>query len=133
MPRCAERLTAPVDVCLISPRYVLPALIPGTARHITARRLPSESSKCFVEFLPVDADIACWVWVFGAPYSGITLDQYPNLKAWHDKILDRPAVNEGINIPTPNPMLAALEDPEKMKEMVESGQSMMIRADKVTS
>lgn len=79
------------------------------------------------------ADMASWVWVFGAPYSGMTLEQYPNLKTWHDKILERPAVLEGINVPEPNPMMAALEDPEKMKQLVESGRTMMVSTDKVAA
>lgn len=77
--------------------------------------------------------MASWVWVFGAPYSGMTLEKYPNLKVWHDKILERPAVLEGINVPEPNPMMAALEDPEKMKQLVESGRTMMVSTDKVAA
>lgn len=61
----------------------------------------------------------------------MTINKYPHLKAWHDKILQRPAVLQGINVPEPNPMLAALADAQKMKQLVESGQSMMVSTTKV--
>lgn len=72
------------------------------------------------------ADIATFCWIFAAPWAGLTLDKYPNLKAWHDKILERPAVREGLDVPEPNRMMLALKDPEIMKELVEDAQAMMV-------
>lgn len=45
------------------------------------------------------ADMACWPWVAGHGWSGLTLDQHPRLKAWHDNIMQRPAVQRGLQVP----------------------------------
>lgn len=40
------------------------------------------------------ADIACWGWVV-AVINFQPLDEFPNLKAWHDRMAARPAVKRG--------------------------------------
>lgn len=47
------------------------------------------------------ADIACWPWIRGYFWSGLSLDDYPALKAWHDRIMERPAVQRGLQVPPP--------------------------------
>ena len=54
------------------------------------------------------------------------MDEYPNLKAWHDKLMERPAVTDGLNVPEPNQMILALQDPERMRKAVEEAQAMMV-------
>ena len=71
-------------------------------------------------------DIATFCWVFSAPWAGLTLDKYPSLKAWHDRIMERPAVQQGLDVPEPNRMMLALKDPEIMKELVQGAQAMMV-------
>jgi glutathione S-transferase len=40
------------------------------------------------------ADMACWSWVLsGSKYT--SLDEFPNLKAWRDRVGARPAVKRG--------------------------------------
>ncbi|TCD62730.1 glutathione S- transferase, nitrogen catabolite repression regulator [Steccherinum ochraceum] len=47
------------------------------------------------------ADIKGWSWVRFAPLVGLDLAEFPNVKAWIDRIEQRPAVQKGIQIPTP--------------------------------
>ncbi len=45
------------------------------------------------------ADIATFPWVAAYEFMGLTLDQYPNLKQWVEKMSQRPAVQRGMQIP----------------------------------
>ena len=45
------------------------------------------------------ADIANWCWVRSHAWSGVEIDDLPNLKAWVDRIYARPAAAKGITIP----------------------------------
>lgn len=72
------------------------------------------------------ADIATFCWIFSAPWAGLSLDSYPSLKAWHDKIAARSAVKEGLDVPEPNRLMIALNDPEVMKNLVAEAQTMMV-------
>ncbi|UKO99751.1 glutathione S-transferase family protein [Nostoc sp. UHCC 0870] len=49
-------------------------------------------------------DISHWGWIYTAKRMGFSLDQFPSLSAWHDRIAERPAVAKGITIPAPLPM-----------------------------
>jgi len=54
------------------------------------------------EFLVDDysiADIANWCWVRSHAWSGIEIDDMPNLKAWVERIAARPAAAKGVSIP----------------------------------
>lgn len=49
------------------------------------------------------ADIASFGWVNVAEMVGIDLQkQFPNLDKWHKRISQRPAVQKGLQIPTPS-------------------------------
>jgi len=48
------------------------------------------------------ADIKTFPWVRAAPRVGISLDEFPKLKAWVERIEQRPAVQTGLNIPAVN-------------------------------
>lgn len=61
------------------------------------------------------ADIAHWGWVSAGPWAGIDVDQFPNLKAWEDRMWARPALQKGANIPDPYRMKELLADKEKME------------------
>ena len=41
-------------------------------------------------------DIKIFGWVSYSPHIDIDLGEFPNLKAWHDRIAARPAVQTGI-------------------------------------
>lgn len=47
------------------------------------------------------ADIACFPWVRGHEWAGVTLDGLPNIARWMADIGARPAVQRGLLIPTP--------------------------------
>lgn len=65
-------------------------------------------------------------WVFCAPWAGLSLDTYPNIKAWIERIEGREAVKEGLDVPEPNSLKAALDDPEAMKRAIAEAQNMMV-------
>lgn len=61
------------------------------------------------------ADIATFPWLRGWQNQGIVLDEYPRLKAWFEKIAERPAVQRGVKV------LADLRRPamdDKAREML---------------
>lgn len=45
------------------------------------------------------ADIATFPWVTIYEMQGMTLDNHPNLKRWHDTVSNRPAVQRGMKVP----------------------------------
>ncbi len=47
------------------------------------------------------ADIANWCWVRTHNWSGVTIDDLPNLQRWLDAIYRRPAALAGIKVPPP--------------------------------
>ncbi|HYB99977.1 MAG TPA: glutathione S-transferase family protein [Candidatus Limnocylindrales bacterium] len=47
------------------------------------------------------ADIATWPWVRIHAWSGIEIDDMPNLQKWIDRVAERPAVQRGVEIPRP--------------------------------
>jgi len=84
------------------------------------------------EFLAGDysiADIANWAWVRTHRWSGVDMDDLPNLVRWRDQIAGRPAAAKGITIPPSSIDLANDDDQkarqfaEEARKMVEMGQS----------
>ncbi|KAH6678288.1 glutathione S-transferase [Halenospora varia] len=61
------------------------------------------------------ADIASFSWVNWAYFAGVNLDQFPNVKAWWQRIADRPAVQKAINIPS-EPRAANAVYQKRLKE-----------------
>jgi GST-like protein len=45
------------------------------------------------------ADIAMYPWVIISSYANVSLDDYPNIKAWAARIEERPAVKRGMEVP----------------------------------
>jgi GSH-dependent disulfide-bond oxidoreductase len=84
------------------------------------------------EFLAGDysiADIANWAWVRTHKWSGVAIDDLPNLKRWVSAIGARPAVQKGILMPASERDLekASEQDAarfaERVRGMLETGQS----------
>ena len=44
-------------------------------------------------------DIAHFGWLWCSIHQGFAIDSYPNLKAWFDRVTDRPAVKKGVTVP----------------------------------
>ncbi|ROT35541.1 glutathione S-transferase GstA [Sodiomyces alkalinus F11] len=45
------------------------------------------------------ADISCWGWVASAHWSGIDIEEFPTLKTWLYKLLERPGFEKGRHVP----------------------------------
>ena len=75
------------------------------------------------------ADIANWAWVRTHNWSGVAIDDLPNLARWRDRIRARPAVQRGIEMPPSSIDLEgdgedrAKAFSDKVRNMVETGQS----------
>src|SRR3990167_3751973 len=96
-------------------------------------RYQNESKRLFTvldghlkdnEYLAGDysiADIANWSWVRTHKWSGVEIDDLPNLQRWLDLIAARPAAQKGITIPVD---LAALQqgNGEGAKKFAEEAQ-----------
>ena len=44
------------------------------------------------------ADVSTFCWVFAAFWEGVDLKEFPNIKKWMDKIAERAAVKEGLDV-----------------------------------
>ncbi|CAJ2508141.1 Uu.00g093270.m01.CDS01 [Anthostomella pinea] len=49
------------------------------------------------------ADIASWGWVAVAKSSGVDIDEFPTLKAWVERMLKRPGLEKGRQVPSTHP------------------------------
>lgn len=65
------------------------------------QRLKQQKYLCGNEYSVVD--IAHFGWVYTAKRMGFDVEQFSSLTAWHDSILERPAVQKGIQVPAPLP------------------------------
>ena len=65
------------------------------------------------------ADIAHWGWVYAGFWAGVDIDEFPTLKAWTERMLARPGVEKGKNVP----------DSYKMTELYEQWKSDPSRLD----
>ncbi|KAH7115817.1 glutathione S-transferase II [Dendryphion nanum] len=50
------------------------------------------------------ADIASFGWVNVLRFSGVEINNFPNLKAWWERVSERPAVQRGLAIPSKSPL-----------------------------
>ncbi|MEP3046445.1 MAG: glutathione S-transferase N-terminal domain-containing protein [Roseibium sp.] len=45
------------------------------------------------------ADMACWPWISRYEWQGVNLAEFPNVRAWYQRLLARPAVQKGYHVP----------------------------------
>jgi len=45
------------------------------------------------------ADIACWPWILSHGWARLSLERYPALQRWYEKVGDRPGVRAGLQWP----------------------------------
>ena len=64
------------------------------------RHLSQSKSAYLVGDKCTIADIAHWGWVAAAGYSGVDISEFPQLQAWEDRMLKRPAVEKGRHVPS---------------------------------
>jgi GST-like protein len=87
-------------------RHYFPEKIPSVIQryHNETRRLYTvldrrlKGRECLADELSI-ADIAVWPWVFHHHYSGISLDDLPDLERWLQALGEREAFRKGIEIP----------------------------------
>ncbi|CAG8434095.1 4724_t:CDS:2 [Ambispora gerdemannii] len=63
------------------------------------------------------ADIANFTWIAHHALIGITLDEYPNIAAWLDRMYAREAVKRGLEVPEKSKYLEEGRDPKKAEEI----------------
>jgi glutathione S-transferase len=61
------------------------------------------------------ADIAHWGWVAAAGWAGVEIDDFPNLKAWEERMANRSGVEKGRHVPDPHTVKELLKDKAKME------------------
>ncbi|KAF2125834.1 glutathione S-transferase [Dothidotthia symphoricarpi CBS 119687] len=61
------------------------------------------------------ADIAHYGWVAAAGWAGVEIDDYPALKAWEERMTERPGVEKGRHVPDPHTIKELLKDKAKME------------------
>lgn len=62
------------------------------------------------------ADIAHWGWIAAAGWSGIDIDEFPTLKAWEERMLQRPGVEKGRHVPDPHTIKEVLKDKAQLEK-----------------
>ncbi|KAG7114616.1 Disulfide-bond oxidoreductase YfcG like protein [Verticillium longisporum] len=62
------------------------------------------------------ADISCWGWIAAAHWAGIDIEEFPHVKKWLYKLLERPGFEKGRHVPTKH---TALESAQKSEEELE--------------
>lgn len=53
-----------------------------------------------------------FIFAHSAKWCGVDINEYAHVKAWHDKLLERPAFQKGLQVPVPFKFSdAAVSDP----------------------
>ncbi|MCJ1274284.1 hypothetical protein MMC21_002079 [Puttea exsequens] len=63
------------------------------------------------------ADIAHWGWVAAAGWAGVDIDEFPHLKAWEERMLKRPGVENGRHVPDPHRMKEVLANKDETEKL----------------
>lgn len=48
-------------------------------------------------------------------FAGLDIDEWPHVKAWQDRMMQRPAVQKGVDVPTKVDLERLASDPEAFK------------------
>jgi GSH-dependent disulfide-bond oxidoreductase len=68
------------------------------------------------------ADIANWAWVRIYDWSGVSIDDFPHLSAWLDRLDQRPAFQKGIKTPP-----SEYEEKAKEEDFVKGARNMLLK------
>ncbi|MEM8973687.1 MAG: glutathione binding-like protein [Pseudomonadota bacterium] len=96
--------------------YVIDRYVNETKRlyRVLDRRLATE------EYLAGEysiADIATWPWVYCAEWTGIDLQETPNLSRWFEALSSRPAIRQGLNVPERLDLNEIMKNEDKTKDV----------------
>lgn len=63
-------------------------------------------------------DIVYWSMVAASGWAGVDLNEFPAVSEWYRRLLDRPSVAKGMNVPEIHPVQALMDDKtgEKAKQ-----------------
>ncbi|KAF2628059.1 glutathione S-transferase [Macroventuria anomochaeta] len=80
-------------------------------KHLASDKRPYlVGDKCTI------ADIAHWGWVAAAGWAGVEIEDFPNLKAWEERMAERSGVEKGRHVPDPHKIKELLKDKAKMEQ-----------------
>ncbi|KAH6669164.1 glutathione S-transferase GstA [Plectosphaerella plurivora] len=65
-------------------------------------QLAASSSGFIVGDRLTVADIACWGWVASHRWAGLDIDEFPAVRAWLYRLLERPGFEKGRHVPKPH-------------------------------
>ena len=96
--------------------YVIDRYVSETKRlyRVLDRRLATE------EYLAGEysiADIATWPWVYCAEWTGIDLQETPNLSRWFEALSSRPAIKQGLDVPERLDLNEIMKNEDKTKDV----------------
>lgn len=58
-----------------------------------------------------------WGWIAAGFWAGISLEEFPTLKAWEERMWARPALKKGANVPTTYKMKEFQSKPEEVERL----------------
>ncbi|CAG8434096.1 4725_t:CDS:2 [Ambispora gerdemannii] len=96
-------------------RYAKEKIPYAIKRYVIETRL--EGRQYLVGDSLTIADIANFTWIAHHALIGITLDEYPNIAAWLDRMYAREAVKRGLEVPEKSKLLEEGRDPKKAEEI----------------
>jgi glutathione S-transferase len=62
------------------------------------------------------ADISTIGWVHWAGWAGVDIEEFPMLREWEERMMNRPGVKKGNDVPHPSKIVEILADPERLEE-----------------
>lgn len=89
--------------------------------------LSSSKSQYLVGDKCTIADCTTIGWVYACGWAGVEIDDFPTLKAWRDRMMARPAVAKGNDVPHPSKMKEMLGDEKKMEEYAKKSSAWIMK------
>jgi glutathione S-transferase len=83
-------------------------------RRVSENSSPLPISTSHVPLIP--PDLSHYGWVAAAGWAGIDIDEFPTLKAWEERMTNRPGVEKGRHVPDHHGIKDLLKDKEKMEK-----------------
>ncbi|OJI86503.1 hypothetical protein ASPTUDRAFT_187884 [Aspergillus tubingensis CBS 134.48] len=65
------------------------------------------------------ADISHWGWIAAAGWAGVDIEEFPNLKAWEERMAAREGVEKGRHVPSPHTIKEVLKDKAKAEKIAQ--------------
>lgn len=74
------------------------------------------------------ADIAHWGWIAAAGWCEVDIDEFPTLKEWEERMLQRPGVEKGRHVPSRHRMKELLQNKEETEKLAKEVSEWVIKA-----